>query len=196
MDGAEGVGYVHAVLTGQAGHGLGKLGIVLGLALLEAGVLEKHDLAGLQRGGLGLGVGAHHVGGKDHVPAQQLAQALGHGLHAQGLQGFLPLLLGEGGGVLALLGLLLGPLVEAGLGLAQVGAGDDRRALVQEVLDGGQGRPDALVVGDGAGGLVLGDVEVAAEQDLLALDVHVLYCFLVVVHGFLQLLSNYIIQLV
>ena len=37
----------------------------------------------------------------------------------------------DGGGVLTLLGLLLGPLVEAGLGLAQMGTGDDRRSLRQ-----------------------------------------------------------------
>ena len=174
---------VYAVRSGQAGHSLCQLRIVLGFALLKAGVLEKHDLSGLQRGGLGLGVGAHHIAGKDHVPAQQLAQALGHRLHAQGLQGLLPLLLGEGGGVLALLGLLLRPLVEAGLGLAKVGAGDHRRPLVQQILNGGQGRADALVIGDSAGGLVLGDVEVAAEQDLPALDVNVLDRLFVVIHG-------------
>ncbi len=183
MDRAESVGHVYTVRSGQTGHSLGQLGIVLGFALLKAGVLEKHNLAGLQRGGLGLGVGPHHIAGKDDILAQQLAQTLCHRLHAQRFQSLLPLLFGERGGILALFGLLLGPLVEAGLRLAQVGAGDNRRALVQEVLDGRQGRPDALVVGDGAGGLVLGDVEVAAEQDLLALDVHVLDCFFVVVHS-------------
>ena len=183
VDRAEGVGHIHAVRPGQAGHGLSELRVVFGLALLKAGVLEEHDLAGLQRGGLGACVGAHHVAGEDDLPAQQLAQALGHGLHAQGLQGLLPLLPGEGGGVLALLGLLLGPLLEAGLRLAQVGAGDDRRPLVQQVLNGGQGRADTLIVRDRAGGLVLGDIEVAAQKDLLALDIDVLYGFFVVVHA-------------
>ncbi len=71
--------------------------------------------------------------------------------------------------------------------LSKLGSGlprwEQAITAAQEVLDGRQVRPDALVVGDGAGGLVLGDVEVAAEQDLLALDVHVLDCFFVVVHS-------------
>ena len=53
MHGAEGVGHVD---LGQIGHGLGQLGVVLGLALLKAGVLQQHDLAGLQGGGLGGGI--------------------------------------------------------------------------------------------------------------------------------------------
>ena len=155
VDRAEGVGHVH---VGHTGHLLGQLRVVLGLARLKAGVLQQHDLAALQGGGLGLGVGAHHVGGHDHVFAQQLAQPLGHRLQGQ-------------------LGLHLA------LGLAQVGAGDDSRPLVQQVLDSGQGGADALVVGDGVGGLVLRDVEVAAQEHLLAGDVNVLHGLLVVVHG-------------
>ena len=60
---------------------------------------------------------------------------------------------------------------------------DDRRALPEQVADGRQSGDDALIRGDRAGGLVLGDVEVAAQQDLLALDVYILYCFFVVIHG-------------
>ena len=185
MDGSEGVGDIE---LRHVRHGLGQGGIVLGLPLLKAGVLEEHHLAGLEGGGLGLGVGPHHVGGQNHVLPQELTQALRHGLHAQGIQGLLPLRLGEGGGVLALLGLLLHPLVKTGLGLAQMGAGDDGGAVLQQVLDGGQGGADALVVGNGAGGLILRNVEVAAEQDLLPLDIHVFHGFLVVVHGHFLLL--------
>src|SRR5699024_5514842 len=76
VDGAEGVGDID---LRQGGHGLGQLRVVLGLALFKPGVLQQQDLAGLEGGGLGLGVGAHHVGGHDDVLAQQLAQALGHG---------------------------------------------------------------------------------------------------------------------
>ena len=181
MDRAEGVGHVH---LGHGGHLLGQLRVVLGLALLKAGVLEKHNLAGLQRGGLGLGVGPHHIAGKDDILAQQLAQTLCHRLHAQRFQSLLPLLFGERGGILALFGLLLGPLVEAGLRLAQVGAGDHRRPLVQQVLDGGQGGADALVVGDDAAAVLgHGHVEVAAKKNLLALHVDVLDRLLVVIHG-------------
>ena len=154
VHGAEGVGHVH---VGHGRHFPGQLGVVLGLALLKAGVLQQQDLAGLQGGGFGGGIGADHVGGHDDLAAQQLAQALGHGSQAE---------------------LGIGSL----LGFAQVGAGDHRRILLQQVLDGGQGGHDALVVGDGTGGLVLGHIEVAAQQDLLARYVDILYGLLVVVH--------------
>jgi len=188
VDGAEGVRHVHAALPRQAGHFLGQLGIVLGLPLLKAGVLQQQHLAGLEGRRLGLGVGAHHIGGHDDLPAQQLAQAGGHRLQGQLRQGFAPLLLGEGSGVLALLGLFFHPFVEAGLRLAHMGAGDHRRPLVQQVLDGGQGGPDTLVVRDDAAAVLgHGHVEVTAQQDLPARYLHVLHSFLVVVHSELLL---------
>ena len=154
VDRAEGVGDIDLRHGGEL---LGELGVVLLLPLVEAEVLQQHDLAGLEGGGLGLGVLTDDILGEDHVLPQQLAQALGHGSQGEGL---LPL----------------------PLGLAQVGAGDDGGVLLQQVLDGGQGGHDALVVGDDAGGLVLGHIEVAAQQDLLARYVDILYGLLVVVH--------------
>ena len=139
------------------GHGLGQLGVVLGLARLKAGILQQHDLAGLEGGSLGLGVGAHHVLSHDDRLAQQLAQADGHRLQGQ-------------------LGLYFA------LGLAQVGAGDDRGALLQQILDGGQSGADALIIGDRVGGLVLGNIEVAAQKHFLAGDVNVLHSLFVVIH--------------
>ena len=68
------------------------------------------------------------------------------------------------------------------LGLAQMGAGDDRRLLLQQVADGGQRRHDALVAGNGAGLLVLGHVEIAAQQDLFPGHVHVQNGLFIVVH--------------
>ncbi len=62
-------------------------------------------------------------------------------------------------------------------------AGDDRSALVQQVLDGGQSGHDPLVAGDLAGLLVLGNVEVTAQQDLFALNVDVANGLLVVIHN-------------
>ena len=91
----------------------------------KSGIFQQQDLAGLQGGGLGLGIGAHHVLRHDDRLAQQLAQAGGHRLQSQ-------------------LGL------DLALGLAQVGAGDHRSVLLQQILDGGQGGTDALVVGDDA----------------------------------------------
>ena len=145
VHGAEGVGHVQ---VRQGGQLFRQLRVVLGLAGLEPGVLQQQDLAGFQGRGLGLGVRAHHVVGEDHLLTQQLAQAHRHGGQAQ---------LGVG----------------AVLGLAQVGAGDDRRPVLQQIPDGGQRRHDALVAGDGAGLFVLGDVEVAAEQDLFAPHLHI-----------------------
>ena len=154
MHGAEGVGHVQLRHSGQL---LGKAGIVLLLAGIEAQVLQQQDLAAFQSGGLGLGVLAHDILGEDDLAAQQLTETLRHRGKAQL---FLPL----------------------ALGLAQMGTGDHRRALVQQVPDGGQRRHDALVTGDLAGGLVLGYVEIAAQQDLLARYIHVHDGFLVVVH--------------
>ena len=155
MDGAEGVGHVH---IGQGGQGLGKLGVVLLLPLVKAEILQQHDLAGLKGSGLGLGILTDDVLGEDDLLAQQLAQPLGHRSQRKGL---LPL----------------------PLGLAQMGAGDDGGPLLQQVFQGWQGGHDALIVGDGSGGLVLGNVEVAAAQHLLPLHIDVAHGLLVVVHG-------------
>ena len=123
MYGAEGVGHVQLRHGGQL---LGEGRVVLLLAGIEAQVFQQHDLAALQRCGLGLGVLAHNVPGEDDLLPQQLAETLCHGGKAQ----------------------LAFPLA---LGLTQMGAGDDRRLLLQKVADGGQRRHDALVTGDLAG---------------------------------------------
>ena len=67
------------------------------------------------------------------------------------------------------------------LGLAQVRAEDNGSALIQQIADGGQCLTDTLVVGDGAVA-ILRYVKVAADQDLLALNVDVLNRFLIVLH--------------
>ena len=154
VHGAESVGDEE---VGHVSQGLGEVSAVLLLANIEAEVLKKHDLAGLQSGGLGLGVLTDDVGSEDHFLTQQLAEALCHGGQGQ-------------------LGL---PLA---LGLAQVGAGDDGSAVFQQILDGGDGGNDTLVAGDLAGLFVLRNVKVAAEKHLLALDVNIINCLLVVVH--------------
>ena len=179
VHGAEGVGHIQ---FRHVGHGLGQSGVILGLALFKAGVLQQQDLAGLQRGSLGLGILAHHVVGKDDLLTQQLAQPLGHGSQGQLLQGLLPVLFLDGSRILALLHLLLHIGLKGGHGLAQMRAGDDGSAVIQQIADGGQGGDDTLVTGDLAGLLVLGDVEIAAQQDLLAGHVHVTDSFLVVIH--------------
>ena len=139
----------------QRGQSLAQLGIVLGLALLKPGVLQQHHVAVLQRGGLGLGVLACHIGGHDDFLAQQLADALRHDLQAQ-------------------LGL---PFA---LGLAHVGAEDDLCVVVNQILDGGHGGDNPLVGGDDA--VLGGNIEVAAAQDPLAGYVDVLDGLFIVVH--------------
>ena len=177
MDGAKGVGDVD---LGHGGKLLGKRRIVLGFALFKAGVLEQHDLAALERRGLGLGVGTDDVMREDDRLAEELGKMLRHRGERQLFKGLFPLFLRERCGILALFRLLLHPFFKARLGLAEVRAGDDRRALPEQVADGRQSGDDALI--RGAGGLVLGDVEVAAQQDLLARHVDVVHSLLVVVH--------------
>ena len=135
-------GVVH-IGIGQAGQILRECGHVLGLFLAEAGVLQQHHVAVVHGGHSGLGVVAHHVVivGKDNVLAQLCAQGLGHRRQAE---------LGLG----------------AVLGLAQVAAQDHLCAVVDQLLDGGQGRVDAVLVGDDT--IFHRDVEVAADKHLLA----------------------------
>ncbi|MPM75907.1 hypothetical protein SDC9_122902 [bioreactor metagenome] len=154
MDGAKRVGHVQLRHGGQV---LCKLRVVFRLPRLKPGVFQQQNLAGLQRFGLRLRVGTHGVGGKNHFPAQKLPQPLCHGGQTQ----------------------LHFPL---SLGLPHVGAGDDRRAVFQQILNGGQRRRDALVAGNGAGGFVQRHVKIAPQQDLFACYVHVPDGFLVVVH--------------
>ena len=102
MGGAEGV--VDEDIS-QIGQGLAELGVVLGLALDEAGVLQQHHVAVLELGGQALGVLAGHVLGHPDLHAQQLAEAVGHDLQAQ-------------------------LRLELALGLAHVGAENDLRAVL------------------------------------------------------------------
>ena len=139
----------------QAGKSLAQLGIVLGLALDEPGVLQQHDLALFQGGGLGVGIRACDIGGHDDLLAQQLRKAVRHDLQAQL---FLPL----------------------ALGLAHVGAEDDLCAVLHQITDGGKSGDDPLVGSDLA--VLGGDVEVAAAQNPLAGYINILNRLFVVVH--------------
>ena len=182
MRGAESV--VHVQL-GIGSQGLGKLGIILFFFLMEAQVFKHHDLAGLESSGLRLGVLADNVLGHDHFLAEQLRQAGGNGSQRQLLDVLLGLFEGGGGGSFLLFGgqgfdlglfllVQLQLLIENIVGLAHMGAQDDSRAFVHQILDGGQRAEDAVFVGDlGAGFLVHGNVEVHAHEDFLTLDVYV-----------------------
>ena len=54
--------------------------------------------------------------------------------------------------------------------------------MLKQIADSRERCNNALVAGDLAGFLVLGDVEVAAEQDLFPIDVYVIDGLLVVIH--------------
>ena len=179
MDGAESVGHV------DLGHGSQLLcegGIVLGLALFKAGVFQQQDLTGLQGCGLSLGILTHNIAGEDNFLSQQLCQTGGYGSQGQLLLLLAPGSLGEFCGILTLFCLLFDPFVKIRLGLSQVRAGDHRRALIQQIPNGGQSGHDALVTGDGTGLFVLRDIEIAAEKDLFALHVDVADGLFLVIH--------------
>ena len=140
----------------QSGILFSQLHVVLGFAGNETDVFQQQHLTGLQLCGLFLCLGTYHIGSQLHIHFQQLRQP---GLHH--LQGVLFLI--------------------AVLGTALVGAEDHRRALFQQITDGGQRLDDAAVIGDDA--LIVGGyVEITAAKDLFALQLCVHNGFLLVVH--------------
>jgi hypothetical protein len=109
VHGAEGVGHEE---LGHGGQLLCKVGAVLLLAGFKAEVFQQQIWPGFSAAALAL-ASSPMMSGEDHVHAQQLAQTLCHG--GQGQASF-----------------------HSVLGLAQMGAGDDGRAVFQQIFDGGQ----------------------------------------------------------
>ena len=108
---------------------------------MEAQVLEQQDLAILQARHRVLGRRAHGVAGELHLRAQQAREHLGHGGQAH---------VGH----------------DLAVGTAQVRHQDDLRALVAQVLDGGQRLLEALVALHHP--ILEGHVEVDAHDHALA----------------------------
>ena len=137
---------------------LGEFGIVLGFFLVEADVFDNHDLARLESRRHGVGLFPDDVGGELDLAVHQLGQAFGHR--------------GQGA-------FFLGFLI---LRTAQMGTEDHRRAVIHQILDGGNGFPNALIVRNDT--VVERHVEVAAHQHLFSLDVDVFNgLFIEVVHA-------------
>ena len=155
MDGAERVGHED---VGHVGQSLCEVCAVLLLADIEAQVLKQHDLTRLESGSLGLCVLADDVRSEDDFLTQKLGQSLCDWRKSQ-------------------LGL---PLA---LGLAEVGAGNDGRAVLKQIFNSRNGSDNTLVAGDLTGLLVLGNVEIAAEQNLFPVHVYVVNSLFVVIHG-------------
>ena len=107
--------------VGQLGQLLGQLRVVLGLAGLPARVLQHQDLAGLEPRGAAAGLRADHLGRLVDALADQLAEPLRHRRQRRRRVG--------------------------ALRPAQVRAEDDPRARLAQLLDRGQRRADARVVG-------------------------------------------------
>ena len=120
-------------------------GVVLArLALVEADVLEHGHLAVLQRRGDPLRLGADGVVGEQHGRAEQLGEALGHGLQRVGG-------------------------VRRTLRPAEVRGDEHARTGTGELLDGRDAGAHAAVVGDRAA--VQRHVQVAADQHPRAAEV-------------------------
>ena len=156
--GTECIGNVNAVFASQISQSLGKLRIVLGLTVVVTQVLQQQDFARLQCSSLCLCILAYDVLCQDNFLAQQLAQTCSNRCH----------------------GKLRLPFA---LGLAHMGACNYCSILLQQILDGRQRCTDTLVIGDDAASVLSHrDIEVTAQQYLLARYVDVYDTLLIVVH--------------
>ena len=127
------------------------------LADIEAEVFKQHQLTGLERRGLCLRVLTDNVLCENDLHAEKLGKALCNRCEREL---FLPL----------------------ALGLAEVGAGYDGSAVIQQIFYGRQRSDDTLIACYLACLLVLGDVKIAAQKHLLALNIRIEHAFLVVIH--------------
>ena len=140
------------------GHGsqfTGECGIVLLLFLVEANVLDHHNLTGLQSGSLRLGILADNVGSHNNLLTQKLAQT-----GSNGSQRIFH--------------------VELTLGTTHVRAEDNGSVFLHQVLDSGQSAVDTGLIGDYT--VRHGNVEVAANENFFAGYGNVFDIFLVVCH--------------
>ena len=167
-----------------------KFGVVLGLARVKADVLKQDGFAFLQGCDLCLGVFADDVLREGDLAAEQLIETVCNRLQRE-LHGVVLLCLCQQlrlcGSLLSLRQLLdllflflvqTEALGEDSVRLAHMGAENDLCAVVQQIFDGRQSRNDALVARDLA--ILQRDVEVAADENFLALDFDVFNGLLVV----------------
>jgi hypothetical protein len=69
-----------------------------------------------------------------------------------------------------------------------VGAKDNLATVCNQLLDGGQGRIDAVFIGDHT--VFKGNVKIATDQNVLTLNVNVVYGLFVVSHGFFSFILD------
>ena len=157
MGGAEGVVHVDVAQTRERGpefSHFGGIGLLAGAVLelhfalffdVETEVFEEQDLARLEGLGGGFGLGAHAGGDELHRLAEELLELGGDGAEGELLD-------------------------DLAVRTAEVGHQHQGGAAFEQELDRRQGRGDTLGIRDGAGLLVLGDVEVDTDEDTLAFD--------------------------
>ena len=134
------------VSVGQIGQGAGKLGIVLLLALIESDVLQQQHVTVFQRVDGFLSRRSDKLAREHDVAAEQLLQTARDGAQAEGLLEALP------------------------RRATAVAREDHPGAVADELVDGGQRRADARVVGHVAVGIHR-RVEVDAHEHLLAREI-------------------------
>ncbi|KFB70704.1 MAG: hypothetical protein AW09_004194 [Candidatus Accumulibacter phosphatis] len=112
---------------------------------MEAKVFEQDDFTRLDRGAGGLDFRANAIGQELHLASEQPRESGGHRRKT----------------VLR---------HDLAVGTTKVRHENDGCTMVQSILDRRQGRLDPLGIGDGAGGLVLRDVEIDANQRAFAFE--------------------------
>ena len=150
MSGTEGIVYIQLC---KACESLSKLGIVLLLFLVEADVLNEHNVAVSERVCLCVSILTDNVGGDRNILSEQLAQTCGNGCERV-------------------------CHIELTLRSAQMGAEDDPRAVIHQVLDGRKRLDDSLIVGDNA--VLHRYVEIASYEHALAAALDILNSLLVI----------------
>ena len=155
VSGSKGVAHKHVPEFGQARAEFGDFGgirlrgcsvLVFPFAFLlevEAKVFEEDNFTRFDRRAGGFNIRAHAIGEELHRLADELGKFFRHRLERE----------------------FFHPLAVRTTEMAHE---DDRRALVEGVLDGGDRRGDSLRVRDGASGLVLRHIEVHAHEDAFA----------------------------
>ncbi len=148
VSGPKGIVDVH---VRQGSHLLGQFEVILFLFGVEAGIFEHQHLAGFERFGGSFGYRANAVFGKGHRLAHQLRQVICH--RFEGVFG-----------------------IRTTLGPAQVRAQDHSRAVIEQILDGRQGRPNAGIVAHFA--ILDRYVEIDPHQDLFTFYIDIANGFL------------------
>ena len=160
---------------------LAEFEVLLLLLPMEAEVFKEHAFALLAGCDLCLCVGTDDVVREGHLAIEKFVEALCDGLEGElfeivllclfddRLLGGCLLFCGESFHLCLVLLVELDFIREDGVRLAHVRAEDDPGTLLHQVFDGGERTDDAVFVGDRA--VLHGDVEVAADEDALALPV-------------------------